>query len=1275
MTNNKITKSFYKINNETENNVNILNKKISKVDILYDSNNDLNNYMYDFINLPQDKIFYPEPYIASPSFHHEDLWFIHILHYQYWLWFFFISLIWLFFITFLSVIHNCNPRNMPKRETRGVSRSKCADLITACVPVTWALTIIISESVDAADYYDGFGTGEIIIGIRAYQWGWEYFFPKSIDLNYDVSSTYSSITGNSIKYNKSSLTKSTSNTFWKSMKSNINIQNSSIPTNSIISPSDNNKIMDFIDYNKVGSSTIKVSNAFRKIQFSTKTNSRDIFNRESNFSIKYNNINNLFSNDTNSQDSLYYGIKRQHEYSSTKSITNNLSSQLDNKSVSKLLDYNSNFILTNDKKRNLLDKLYNTSKDIDNNTANSFGSKSIIKNLDAVNTNIVSKPNSKKFLDKKTLSTPSNNYLNSENLYINSNNYDIYMTSDTSSDIFYKKFVPKTKVQKFNDEDKHSRNLKSFRANEVNFNISGDNEKFIYKANNVNSKGHMPFSFLNSRIPSVSFDIFKNNEKPDILKTKADLSPNFIFGSFWSTTWSNSDSSLRLFNMNKYNNVLKNNSSPSIIEYDEYNFRNWQYLELVDDFFWESTFSNFSQEEYNNSLIKYSNDYKFKKKEKWYNLLNRNKKSIYRKKFSPAYQPFFRDYVNTTSISSVPSYIDDFYIEPSLISIKNFNIFDNEYSLDSIEESYENSKFNNYINYQNFLNSISMSYNNLLPISYIVVLNEFRSNPTEAIQSFDNLGSNLKTSNEINIIENSDSRYSNYLKLRSPSKNFITTFNALHKVFRPRFDDGRSNMRFQDLSNTYVRYPFLSEGRVKYESLLGKNKNNFFNAVGYKNFISNNFSSIHSQINSLNTYFANIPFLMSLKSDASRYLWFDWQSRWNSIEVQPSSVAKYSLVGVPYFTKNFEYETSQSEIMKDSENYATRLLKARKNYMSSWALTPYIYNRVSNWYYLNGNLSNISNVNDVYNLKISLKFFDNSWNNSYYMYPSIQEYSPTINDINAPARAYWRPQEGTQSYAYTMNILSSILSKREYLIREYLMNRSSSVVLPNTYRATPSNSLYEDIKKSFNLYDITSYISESQRDFFYENTNSFRLSFLNNLFNNNLSFLNTSWVNNILYYSTLNNNLNDNLGNNNLIYKNQFRPMRKGISSMIRLHATGAIAMPNEMRLHILASSRDIIHSWAIPSAGIKIDCVPGYSSHRIAIFFSSGIFWGQCMEICGRFHHWMPIIVYFMKRDLFFLWCTHFIHFNPSESSFNMDSKEFSSKIRKVSFSNNWIY
>jgi heme/copper-type cytochrome/quinol oxidase subunit 2 len=117
------------------------------------------------------------------------------------------------------------------------------------------------------------------------------------------------------------------------------------------------------------------------------------------------------------------------------------------------------------------------------------------------------------------------------------------------------------------------------------------------------------------------------------------------------------------------------------------------------------------------------------------------------------------------------------------------------------------------------------------------------------------------------------------------------------------------------------------------------------------------------------------------------------------------------------------------------------------------------------------------------------------------------------------------------------------------------------------------------------------------------------------------------------------------------------------------LHATGAIAMPTEIKLQILASSKDVIHSWAIPSAGIKIDCVPGYSSHKVTIFLVSGIFWGQCMEICGRYHHWMPIVVYFMKRDLFFLWCTHFVFLSGSNNMWNINDRSYTDYVRLASF------
>jgi hypothetical protein len=146
--------------------LNVFPQYTSAIEVFEILSCNIDNSLYENLSTPDFKLYYPEPFIASPSFIHEDLWFIHILHYQHWLWFFFISLIMFFFITFINVVRWCNPRNKPRKETRGVSRSKCADLITACVPVSWATSIIISESVDAADYYDGFGTGEIVVGIR-----------------------------------------------------------------------------------------------------------------------------------------------------------------------------------------------------------------------------------------------------------------------------------------------------------------------------------------------------------------------------------------------------------------------------------------------------------------------------------------------------------------------------------------------------------------------------------------------------------------------------------------------------------------------------------------------------------------------------------------------------------------------------------------------------------------------------------------------------------------------------------------------------------------------------------------------------------------------------------------------------------------------------------------------------------------------------------------------------------------------------------------------------
>jgi hypothetical protein len=209
--------------------------------------------------------------------------------------------------------------------------------------------------------------------------------------------------------------------------------------------------------------------------------------------------------------------------------------------------------------------------------------------------------------------------------------------------------------------------------------------------------------------------------------------------------------------------------------------------------------------------------------------------------------------------------------------------------------------------------------------------------------------------------------------------------------------------------------------------------------------------------------------------------------------------------------------------------------------------------------------------------------------------------TPGHSNYNTPGRSFVQPLTGTGTHNFNLSQFSDLLTKREYLYRQYLKAKGSTLYLPNDLVSNPTNPLYIELKNSLPLLDPSTFSSEVSRDYLYNSTSLFQLNTLNGLFN--LDALNYP------FFYLFGVNKPASLGSNAELFKNQYRPMRKGITNMVRLHATGAIALPTEIRLHILASSKDVIHSWSIPSAGIKIDCVPGFSSHRVAIFLNSGIF------------------------------------------------------------------
>lgn len=231
------------------------------------------------------------------------------------------------------------------------------------------------------------------------------------------------------------------------------------------------------------------------------------------------------------------------------------------------------------------------------------------------------------------------------------------------------------------------------------------------------------------------------------------------------------------------------------------------------------------------------------------------------------------------NLPSLPIFSEESFTNSKLLTLKDFNLFSNDIILENIDEVYDSAKYINYVYYINYKNIINKFFNTFQPISYTTIFDNFRSDYEDAYLYLDGIngGELLNVNNNFDI--NSNLRLSNPLKLRSSTKNAMVTFNAIQKVFRSRFDEGRSNARLEDFSNSYVKHPFITDYRINYESLLGKNRESYLQANLYNHFNKLNFSNLILQRYSNNIYFMELPFLLSMKSDPSRYLWFDWQSK------------------------------------------------------------------------------------------------------------------------------------------------------------------------------------------------------------------------------------------------------------------------------------------------------------------------------------------------------------------------------------------------------------
>uniref|UniRef100_A0AB39CBU9 Cytochrome c oxidase subunit 2 n=1 Tax=Cymatium sp. TaxID=3160661 RepID=A0AB39CBU9_9CAEN len=81
------------------------------------------------------------------------------------------------------------------------------------------------------------------------------------------------------------------------------------------------------------------------------------------------------------------------------------------------------------------------------------------------------------------------------------------------------------------------------------------------------------------------------------------------------------------------------------------------------------------------------------------------------------------------------------------------------------------------------------------------------------------------------------------------------------------------------------------------------------------------------------------------------------------------------------------------------------------------------------------------------------------------------------------------------------------------------------------------------------------------------------------------------------------------------------------------------VVLPTQTDIRVLVTSADVIHSWTVPSLGVKADAIPGRLNQLSFYVKYPGVFYGQCSEICGANHSFMPIVLEAIPLENFMDW------------------------------------
>jgi len=90
------------------------------------------------------------------------------------------------------------------------------------------------------------------------------------------------------------------------------------------------------------------------------------------------------------------------------------------------------------------------------------------------------------------------------------------------------------------------------------------------------------------------------------------------------------------------------------------------------------------------------------------------------------------------------------------------------------------------------------------------------------------------------------------------------------------------------------------------------------------------------------------------------------------------------------------------------------------------------------------------------------------------------------------------------------------------------------------------------------------------------------------------------------------------------------------------LEVDNKLMLPINTSIRLLITSDDVLHSWAVPSLGIKMDACPGRLNEIIINIRDIGYYYGQCSELCGWYHGFMPIAIQSVDAEDFRYWAIY---------------------------------